>query len=170
MSNTEPFDNEHDAQDDDAKDFAGFDAFWAEQLRKERAEHGQQPTEVIRGITVNVPQDLPMRFRAKARAMRDQDGDDAFKELLAALFGVDVLDAWDKAGMGAREFRVILAWAMASGEGTPITWQEAYEAVMSKEDGEGEGKASTRESGESANGGRSSKRTSAGSTSSRRRK
>ena len=168
MSNSEPFDSDTAEQENE---FQGFDAFWGETLRKEAAEHGLAPTEVIRGVKVKVPQDLPLKFRAKARAMRNEDGDDAFRELLAGLFGADVLDAWDAAGMGAREFRIVLAWGMSHGEGTPITWQQAYESVMAKDDEAGdEGKApsSTRKSGVSGGSGRSSKPTSAGNTSSRR--
>lgn len=168
MSNTEPFDTDNDDDVEDVNEAQGFDAFWAEQLHKEAVERGIAPTEVIRGVTVRVPQDLPMRFRAKARELRDQDGIDAFKGLLADLFGVDVLDAWDAAGMGAREFKTVLHWGMSHGEGESITWQDAYDAVMAKdEDTEGDagkGKSSTRKSGRSASTGRSSKRTSTGST------
>jgi hypothetical protein len=166
MSTTEPIDTPHNENE-----HQGFDAFWAEQLRREAAERGQAPTEVIRGVTVTVPQDLPLNFRAKARAMRNDDGDDSFKELLASLFGVDVLDAWVQAGMGAREFRTVLAWAMAHGDGNPITWQQAYELVMAKDEDGDEGKApsSTRANGGSGGSGRSSKPTSGASTSSGRR-
>ena len=169
MSSTEPLD---ETAEHDENEFQGFDAFWAEQLRREAAERGQATTEVIRGVTVVVPQDLPMRFRARARAMSSLDGDEAFRELLAALFGTDVLDAWDEAGMGARELRVVLAWGLAHGDGKPISFQEAYEQVKSKEEGSDGGKASSSTPASDASGdsGRSSKPTSGANTSSSRRK
>lgn len=168
MPSTEPLDDNTAEQETEHQ---GFDAFWAEQLRKEAAERGQAPTETIRGVTVKVPQDLPMRFRAMARGMRNEQGDEAFKELLAALFGTDVLDAWDKNGMGAREFRTVLAWGLAHGDGNPISWQQAYEQVMAKEEDGDAGKesSSARKSGGSAGTGRSSKPTSGANTSSSRK-
>lgn len=177
MSNTEPFDNEHDdLQDriDQAVEEAGWDAFWDETLRQEAAEHGHAPTETIRGVTVKVPQDLPLRYEVKASRLKDSSDDTAFAELLAELFGVDVLDVWREAGMGAREFRVILAWGLSHGKGKPISFREAYETVMKatddEDDEDAEGKAPPSTSGGSANGGRSSKPTSRASTGSRRKR
>lgn len=177
MSSTEPLDNGDDLQEriDQAVEDAGWDAFWDETLRAEAAERGQAPTTVIRGVKVRIPQDLPLRYEAKARRLKDSADDAAFASLLAELFGVDVLDAWREAGMGAREFRVILAWGMSHGRGKPISFREAYDIVMQADDededeGDGEGKAPTSTSGGSASGGRSSRPTSSGSTGSRRKR
>jgi hypothetical protein len=175
MSNSEPFDA--DALDEpterDEAEFQGFDEFWDETLRQEAAEHGHAPTETIRGVTIKVPQDLPLRYEQKSQRLKDSSDDRAFADLLAELFGVDVLDVWREAGMGAREFRVILAWGLSHGKGKPITFREAYEVVRSKDDGEdaeGKGQSSTPASGASGSTGRSSKRTSSGSTASRRKR
>lgn len=150
---TEPHDDLQQ-QIGDAVEEAGWDAFWDEVLREEAEAAGRAPTEVIRGVTVKVPRDLPLKFQIKSQRMRDRDDEDAFAELLAELFGADVLDAWREAGMGAREFRTVLAWAMAHGRGRPISFREAYELVRAEgaddEDGSaGKARRSTRKNAKS---------------------
>lgn len=145
-------------------DEAGWDAFWAETLRAEAAERGIAPTETIRGVTVRVPQDIPLRYEAKAKALKDRGDDAAFAALIAEMFqvGEDVLEIWRERGMGARELRTVLAWGISHGKGKPISFREAYQLVMraAREEGEDEtggGKArkrSTRASGRSASTGR----------------
>ena len=174
MSNTEPFDDDLEQPDDDAVEEAGWDAFWDETLRKEAAERGQAPTTIIRGVTVRIPQDLPLKYEAKAKRLKDSSDDAAFGELLAELFGTDVLDAWREAGMGVREFRVILAWGLSHGRGKPLTFREAYDLVHAEDEddegeGDGGGKASTPTSGASASTGRSSKPTSGANTATSRK-
>lgn len=170
MSSTEPLD---ETAEHDENEFQGFDAFWAERLRREAAERGQAPTEVIRGVTIVVPQDVSLMFERKMNQMKTRSDDGAYKELLAALFGVDVLDAWTDAGMGGREFRVVLAWGMSHGKGQPVTFQEAYDLVMAKDEGEddaGKASSSTRASGGSGGSGGRSKRTSGANTGSTRKR
>lgn len=166
---TEPIDD-YDEQPA-ADETAGWDAFWAETLRKEREQRGIAPTVTIRGVTVRVPQDLPLSYQAKADRLKDSSSDEAFAELLAELFGADVLDVWRDDGMGLREFRTILAWALSHGRGQPISFREAYELVHNADDedvdGEG-GKASPQKSGASESSGRSSKPTSPANTGSAR--
>lgn len=151
---TEPHDDLQQ-QIDDAAEEAGWDAFWDEVLREEAEASGRAPTETIRGVTVKVPQDLPLKFEAKARQLRSSNDEEAFASLLADLFGADVLDAWRENGMGAREFRTVLAWGMSHGRGKPITFREAYELVQAEDaadDDEGDaGKArrSTRKNAKS---------------------
>lgn len=154
MSTTEPIDqpeNEHQS----------FDDFWAEQQRKEAAERGEQATEVIRSIRVNVPHDLPMRFDRRLDAAA---GEAEVKIAISDLFGVDALGAWVDAGMTHLEFKTILLWGIAHGRGNPLTFGEAYE-LAKKKDAEGKAPPTTRSA---ASGGRS-RRTSAASTSSRRK-
>lgn len=108
-----------------------FDAFWAEQARGGR-------TTVIRGVTVPVPSDLPLSLEMRAQELSESTAETDIRELLALLFGTDVLDAWRDAGMGLLELKTVLAWGSAQGAGRDISFAEALEAVRA---GEGEGKA-----------------------------
>lgn len=145
----------------EASEGQSWDAFWAE-------VHGPVETATIRGVTVQVPRDLPLSFEYRASATRDSSRQEDHKALLKDLFGVDVLDAWVDAGMGAIEFQVVLFWAVSHGRGKPISFREAYEQVLGMERGKAEA-ARTRTGDESAATGGRSKRTSPGSTASRRR-
>ncbi|MEV4837791.1 hypothetical protein AB0K05_24935 [Nonomuraea sp. NPDC049486] len=171
MSTTEPVDHdEHD--DDDDEEYGSWDAFWDETLRQEAAERGQEPSTTIRGIQVRIPVDLPLGFEEKLRRARAAYDEATFKQLLQDLFGVDVLDAWFAAGMGEREYQVVLTWGISCGRGRPISFREAYERFQARQ---APGKAaaettSTRPSDESDATGGSSKPTSAGNTSSRRKR
>lgn len=100
-----------------------WDEFWAATTAKQRR------TEVIRGLEVDVPYDLPLDFRARMEELSDSDDEDDVRELVAELYGPDALDAWTQAGMGSVEFQVILAWGVAQGEGLDISFAEAYEVV-----------------------------------------
>lgn len=139
-----------------------WDDFWAEVTRQEKPL-----TETIRGVAVTVPHDLPLRFQRKLAAIEDASSDDVYKELVADLFGSDVLDAWIDAGMTGTEFQVVLAWGLSHGRGKPVTFREAYELVRGASGKAGARKRSPRTStGSAATGGRS-KRTSTASTASR---
>lgn len=158
MSSTEPLDNEHEAWDD----------FWAERLRARAAASGQAPTEVIRGVTVKVPQDVPLSFEFQLEQARGRSDTGAYKGLLKDLFGVDVLDAWTAAGMGLLEFKVIVQWGMSHGQGRGMTFEQAADHVMTREeagpDDGGKAPSSRTRSARSGGSGRSSKRTSTVST------
>ncbi|NRQ35981.1 hypothetical protein HII36_29725 [Nonomuraea sp. NN258] len=163
-----------DFEAEDRPEFESWDAFWDETLRAEAAERGQQPTEVIRGVTVRVPQDLPLSFEFKAKKLKNSDSEQDFAALLANLFGTDVLDAWVSNGMGGKEFKVVLAWGLSHGKGKPITFREAYDSVMAAEsddadDAEDEGKDSPQRNAASGSTGARSRRTSTASTGSSRR-
>lgn len=164
MSSTEPLDTDHHDASENAHE--SWDAFWAEVERAERAERKGPQTQVIRGVEVVVPHDLPLLFE---RTLDQLKGSEDFKELLAALFGADVLDAWVKAGMKDREFEVVFAWGYANGKGKPTTFAEAYELHKARESTGKDETGSARTSGASANSGQSSKQTSSGSTGSRQR-
>ncbi|WP_101788645.1 hypothetical protein [Nonomuraea indica] len=172
MSNTEPLDNEHDEDlvNDEVAETQSWDDFWAEVQRAEQAARTGPPTQIIRGVEVRVPHDLPLLFERKVDQLRDSGDEDAFAELLADLFGADVLDAWTEAGMMAREFQVVLAWGMANGKGREMSFREAYELVVAQDGDEGKGKSSTRTNARSGGTGGRSKRTSAANTSSRRKR
>lgn len=154
------------------QEYGSWDDFWAEVERTEAAERGQAATTTIRGVTVPIPHDLPLRFDRKLNRLKDSTSEDDIRALLEDLFGADVLDAWVEAGMTSREFRVLLRWAVANARGTTMTFREAYDAVRADEQ---QGKAQTKptpstpSSAASGDSGPSSKRTSPASTASRRR-
>lgn len=149
-------------------DTESWDAFWAE------VQSGQH-TEVIRGVQVVVPTDLPLIFQQRANALKDSERDEDMHELVGLIFGDDVLGRWIDAGMGLREFQVVCAWGYANGSGKATTFAEAYEIVTTAE---AEGKALTSPNRaarraatkpQSSAGGATSKRTSSASTGSARR-
>lgn len=144
-----------------------FDAFWAEQAKGGR-------TTIIRNVTVPVPTDIPIAMELRAQELQESSAEADIRELLAMLFGADVLDQWSEEGMGLRELQTVLAWGMGQGAGNDTTFEEAYASVL---DAAREGKApsgqnrATRRAGQkpqSARTGGPSKRTSAASTASKR--
>jgi hypothetical protein len=50
-------------------------------------------TEVIRGVVVPVPTDMPLGFQQRMNALRDSDRDEDVQELVALIFGPGVLDS-----------------------------------------------------------------------------
>lgn len=148
----------------------GWDAFWAE-------VNAKPATEVIRGVTVPVPSDMPLGFQQRANELRDSTRDEDIRELTAMIFGEGVLDQWIANGMGAREFMVVCGWGFANGSGQTMTFREAFD-LMAK--AEAEGKAASAPSPNRATrraatkkpssaGGATSKRTSSASTASARK-
>ncbi|PNG20327.1 hypothetical protein [Streptomyces cahuitamycinicus] len=146
-----------------------WDAFWAE------VSGGR--TEVIRGVEVQVPTDMPLAMERRIEELRDSEREEDVAELVELLFGADVMAEWVQAGMGATEFQTVLTWGMAQAGGRDLSFGEALELVRS---GGGEGKTvgpkgpnrAARRSAPakpSAAGGGRSKRTSSGSTSSSRK-
>jgi hypothetical protein len=147
-----------------------WDAFWAE------ASGGR--TTVIRGVEVPVPTDVPLAMEQRIEELQDSESKEDLAELLAMLFGQDVLDQWMDAGMGMLELQTVMAWAMAQAGGRDISFTEALELVRSGEAGKlpgpkGPNRAARRATGapakRSAAGGGRSKRTSSASTGSARR-
>ncbi len=109
-----------------------WDEFWQEVERKEAEAAGTLPTTVIRGVEVPIPHDLPLRFQRKLEAVEHSESDDDVRALLVDLFGADTLDQWIDAGMKGLELRCVLLWAVAHGNGRPITFAEALEAVRTE--------------------------------------
>lgn len=147
-----------------------WDAFWAE------VSGGR--TEVIRGVEVAVPADVPMALEQRVEELRDSDSKEDLAELLALLFGQDVLDQWMDAGMGMLELQTVLTWGMAQAGGRDLSFAEALDMVRSGEAGKlpgpkGPNRATRRATGapakRSAAGGGRSKPTSRASTSSGRK-
>lgn len=154
----------------EAVDTSSWDSFWAE------VNAGAAATEVIRGVTVPVPSDLPLGFQQRVNELRDSSREEDLQELTGMIFGPGVLDQWIAAGMGIAEFQVVVAWGYANGSGKTTTFREAYDMVTAAE---AAGKApspppnrAARRAGTSSQSsatGASSKRTSSGSTASARK-
>lgn len=148
-----------------AADVGSFDAFWA--------EVSGGGVETIRGIEVTIPTDVPLALEMRIKDLQESESEDDIRELVALLFGADVLDAWRDAGMGSLEFQTVLAWGMGRASGAALTFREAYDTVTAAADdaGKAPNRATRRAAASSkpsaATGGRS-KRTSAASTASRR--
>jgi hypothetical protein len=108
-----------------------WDDFWSE-------VNAKSTTEVIRGVTVTVPTDLPLGFQQRMTALQYSERDEDVQELVSMIFGPGVLDKWLDTGMGSREFKVILMWGMSNGGGKAISFREAYDMLLVAE---AEGKA-----------------------------
>jgi hypothetical protein len=147
-----------------------WDAFWAEAISSR--------TEVIRGVEVRVPTDMPLVMERRIEELSESEAEEDLAELISMLFGADVLDAWLEAGMGVVELQTVLTWGMAHAAGRDLSFAEALDLVR---EGDGAGKAlgsgqpnrAARRAGapkkRSAAGGGQSKRTSRASTGSARK-
>ncbi|MFE5912091.1 hypothetical protein ACFQ6B_23820 [Streptomyces wedmorensis] len=129
-------------------------------------------TEVIEGVEVRVPTDLPFGFEDRLADLSSSSAREDVEELVEALFGPDVLDRWLDAKMGTMGLMTVLTWGMAQGGGqTEFTFDDAYTAITSDDPGKAlapqpRNRAERRERSRST-GGRS-RRTSAASTGSTR--
>lgn len=149
-----------------------WDEFWTEVSTVGR-------TEVIRGVEVPVPTDLPLGFDARLERLSHLGEDskvEEFEELVASLFGPGVFEQWIDADMGAVELLTAITWGMAQGKGRDLSFREAYEIVKSDDPGKAVGanretrraakKAASKPLSKSTGG--PSKRTSSASTASAR--
>lgn len=167
--------SQHDEADDAGRQEDDFLAAWRD---FEATNPRKQETKTILGVTVVVPTDLPLNVERRLDELQDSEDTEDVKELLQLLFGQDVLDAWVDAGLTGRQFKVLLAWGIANGQGKPTSFAEAMEIVAKAEADEAAGKAKTvpnradrRKASSATRGsgkaGPSSSRTSAASTKSR---
>src|ERR1051325_1524943 len=91
-------------------------------------------TEVIAGVTVRVPTDLPLGYEDRVADLSDLDGSsklEEFADLVTPLFGEGIFEQWIDAGMGQIEFLTAITWGMAQASRKPMTFSEAYELVNS---------------------------------------
>lgn len=141
-----------------------WDAYWAEVTGAR--------TEVIRGITVDVPRDVPFGFEERLQELSSSSAREDVEELVTMLFGPDVFGAWLDAGMGYRELLTVLTWGMAQASGTDMTFAEAFEAVAQQDTTGGKAPSSPNRAARRAQSkptGGPSARTSAASTASARK-
>lgn len=144
-----------------AADGGAWDQFWDEIRAGGR-------TETIRGVTVRVPTDIPLAVERRMEELADSSALEDVAELVAGIFGADVLDQWIDAGMGMIEFKTVVAWGMAQGTGQDIGFRDAYERIRAADEGKppGPNRAARRAASKkpsAASGGRS-KRTSSANT------
>lgn len=109
-------------------DSGAWDAFWDEIRAGGR-------TETIRGVTVRVPTDIPLAVERRMEELQDSSAMEDVAELVAKIFGADVLDQWIDAGMGMLEFKTVIAWGMAQGTGQDISFRDAYERIRAADEG-----------------------------------
>lgn len=86
-------------------------------------------TEVIRGVEVRVPSDIPLGFQERVSALDEDSGGPEFEAMVEILFGEGVYGAWVEAGMGAIELLTAVTWGTLQGTGRDVTFREAYEAA-----------------------------------------
>lgn len=131
---------------------------------------GTRTTE-IEGVTVPVPNDVPLNFTSLFSDLSADAEVEAFSEAVALLYGDGVFEQWVAHGMGAKGLLTALMWGYMQGEGQDVTFGDAYQIVTADDPGKAAtalvGNRAARRQQSSGTGGRS-KRTSAASTASPR--
>lgn len=135
--------------------FKDFDAYWAEQGReplrvKVFGEEHELPSELPATLSLRLVR-MQMEVAAGARKNTDEVDVSEVEAIAEELFTKPVLEKWFAKGMGIDQLTNVLEWALSQ-----------YGA--SGDEAEGEPEAPEGTSTASSNGGRSSKRTSGGST------
>lgn len=142
-----------------------WDDFWA--------EVSGARTEVIRGVVVQVPRDVPFGFEERLNELSSSSAREDVAELVGRLFGAEIFEQWDEANMGLRELLTALTWGMAQAAGTDMTFREAFDLVQQGEQGKApapnrQARRTASRAPSTSTGGRS-KRTSSASTTSARK-
>ncbi|MFJ9645016.1 hypothetical protein [Streptomyces sp. NPDC101206] len=137
-----------------------------------RTVRGQR-TELIAGVEVPVPTDVPLLFEEMANSLSEASAESDFAEVVDLLYGAGVFAQWKAAGMGAVDLMTVLTWGFAQASGLAMTFSEAYEVVTSDDPGKAlaqarPGNRAARRQQSAATGGRS-KPTSRASTATTRR-
>lgn len=161
-------DEEPELPDQDAPALDSFDAWWADHSQAREVE-----TTTILGVEVDVPTDIPLEVEMLLTRKDGNLTSDDVRRAVELVFGEDVLADWmsQTPPISSFQFSVIFAWAMSHGQGKPVTFQEAAEAIREAQEAErptnrAARRAAARPRG-SATGSRSPQ-TSRGSTGSRR--
>jgi hypothetical protein len=113
-----------------------FDTFWSSQNAVKPAR--------IRGRVVTPPTDVPLALLNQLDQVEGSTELDDIKRVLAVAYGEPVVDHWSDAGMGVREFQVVLAWTGAAMRGKPVDFATAQQlATEAAEAAERTGKGGT---------------------------
>lgn len=114
--------------DNEPADTQAWDEFWAEVQPAQR-------TQVICGVEVLVPTDMPLNLMHRLEELQSSESEDDLHELVALLFGEGALADWQDAGMTFGQFQVALAWGVAHAQGQDLSFREVYERVQAAEQG-----------------------------------
>ncbi|MFI8360707.1 hypothetical protein ACIGD1_11165 [Streptomyces sp. NPDC085612] len=127
-------------------------------------------TNVIEGVTVPVPSDVPLNFLGQFSGLSADSDVSEFGGAVATLYGEGVFEQWIDNGMGALGLLTALMWGYMQGNGQDVTFGDAYKVVTSDDPGKAAlaatGNRAARRSQSRSTGGQSS-RTSTASTASR---
>lgn len=147
-----------------ATETQSWDDFWQEVAPAQR-------TEVICGVEVLVPVDMPLNLAARLDQLQQSEDEDDLHELVGLLFGEGALADWVAAGMTTRQFQTALVWGIHHANGQPISFREAHEKAQAQEGKAPPNRAARRAAARprSASTGGRSARTSAASTASPRK-
>ncbi|MER5482914.1 hypothetical protein ABT024_06820 [Streptomyces sp. NPDC002812] len=137
-----------------------------------KAEAFGTRTEVIEGVEIPVPADIPLNFTAKFSSLSEESEIDDFADAVTLLYGEGVFEQWVNNGLGQMGLLTVLMWGYMQGSGQKdVEFGDAYRVVMSDDPGKAAaaavGNRAARRSQSKGTGGRSS-RTSAASTGSPR--
>lgn len=128
-------------------------------------------TEVIEGVAVPVPTEVPLLLEDLLAGLGPHSSIDDFAEVVDLLFGEGIFDQWKRAGMGSTGLLTAITWGAAQGSGNDITFLEAYQLSLSDDPGKALGQRQNRAArrSRSASTGGPSKPTSRASTATTKR-
>ncbi|MFF1790747.1 hypothetical protein ACFVX9_30320 [Kitasatospora sp. NPDC058243] len=159
----------NDARESLDEVFADADAFFAAEVEQVRSA-----TIRLYGVDYELPARVPLTFNMLLARHAEDESMDAFARVLAPLFGASALQHWLDSGIDDRQLGIVLAWSIANIKAPGvISLRQAAEAYDKQQTERAEGKAPTASAtsgAASSKTGPSSKRTSGGSTGSRRKR
>lgn len=157
-----PLDELLDEQDRiDGEDFT---AFWTSRKRR-----GATLRNVVPGVDVELPAELPLAFEVEARRLADDKSMAAVHHLFAMLYGAGTLSRLLAGGLTGDQLGLLILWGSANGAGRALSLAEAtveFERMKAAEvaSGKAPGPASPGSGGTSAATGDASRPTSPAST------
>lgn len=100
----------------DARDGEDFTAFWTSRNRR-----GATLRNVVPGVNVELPAELPLAFEVEARRLANDRSLDAVHHLFALLYGPGTLAGLIDGGLTGEQLGVLLLWGAANGSGRPLS-------------------------------------------------
>ncbi len=104
----------------DARDGEDFTAFWTARNRR-----GATLRNVVPGVHVELPAELPLAFEVEARRLANDRTLDAVHHLFGLLYGPGTLASLIEGGLTGEQLGVLLLWGAANGNGRALTLAEA---------------------------------------------
>jgi|ERR1700741_5467920 len=107
----------------DEENVIDYDAFWEQYSAK-------SPRKKVRvlGQLISLPFDIPLSLERRMSVTNMADKE-ALGQLLAEIYGEDVLDAWVDNGMGTKQMALLVSWTLLRVQGSDITLQDAAKAM-----------------------------------------